>query len=163
MPNPRLPSLSHPPHCALNPTPRPRHDEPIVRIARVANAGAVNTLIPLADGRIRGDNTDWLGIRACLERHARARARAGGDDDGADGAGGLVLGAGGTARAALFALHAMGVSPLYTWNRTASKAEALAQEFGAQVRARARTSGCPRSLACARGDVASTHERHQSA
>lgn len=38
----------------------------------------------------------------------------------------LVLGAGGTARAACYALKNMGVVNLYVYNRTLSKAEALA-------------------------------------
>lgn len=38
----------------------------------------------------------------------------------------LVLGAGGTARAACYALKNMGVSNLYLYNRTLSKAQALA-------------------------------------
>jgi pentafunctional AROM polypeptide len=92
-------------------------------------------LIRLPGGRLRGDNTDWIGIRECLLPHLRARTAAGAD--GGKGAGGLVLGAGGTARAALYALRAMGVSPLYAWNRTAAKAAALAAEFGAEVRTRA--------------------------
>lgn len=98
-------------------------------------------MIRLPDGRIRGDNTDWLGIRACLSRHLSASTSAAAATGSADGAGGLVLGAGGTARAALYALRAMGVTPLYAWNRTAAKAAALATEFGAEVCASGATRG----------------------
>jgi pentafunctional AROM polypeptide len=101
----------------------------------------VNTLIRLPSGKIRGDNTDWLGIRACLLPLLRARASAAGTT--AAGAGGLVLGAGGTARAALYALRSMGVSPIYAWNRTASKGAALAAEFGAEVRRATRPFTAP--------------------
>ena len=35
--------------------------------------GAVNTITKLADGRLRGDNTDWLGIKNQLEAKAPPR------------------------------------------------------------------------------------------
>jgi len=35
--------------------------------------GAVNTITKLADGRLRGDNTDWLGIKNQLEVKAPPR------------------------------------------------------------------------------------------
>ncbi|HEX2903432.1 MAG TPA: hypothetical protein VHO01_08240, partial [Jatrophihabitans sp.] len=54
--------------------------------------GAGNTLLPAADGW-HADNTDWRGIRDCLRAHqVAATGRV------------LVLGAGGTAQAALAAL-----------------------------------------------------------
>ena len=37
--------------------------------------GAVNTVIKLADGRLRGDNTDWLGIKRQLEAKAPPRSQ----------------------------------------------------------------------------------------
>jgi pentafunctional AROM polypeptide len=42
---------------------------------------------------------------------------------------GLVIGAGGTARAALYTLHKMGIKKIYLWNRTASKAFDLKKAF----------------------------------
>ena len=35
--------------------------------------GAVNTITKLGDGRLRGDNTDWLGIKNQLEAKAPPR------------------------------------------------------------------------------------------
>jgi 3-dehydroquinate dehydratase/shikimate dehydrogenase len=70
-------------------------------------ARAVNTLVNLGD-RIIADNTDVDGFAALLPRHARRAA---------------VLGAGGTARAALVALENAGI-PVTVYNRTASKGDA---------------------------------------
>lgn len=85
--------------------------------------GAVNTVIPTtsSDGKrvLVGDNTDWLGIRACIV----AQLSTGVVKNG------LVIGGGGTARAALYALHALGTETIYLWNRTKSKAEELARAF----------------------------------
>ncbi|KAF5339743.1 hypothetical protein D9611_009172 [Ephemerocybe angulata] len=88
--------------------------------------GAVNTVIPQAvsadsgSGRILvGDNTDWLGIKASItQRLSPLEIHAG-----------LVIGAGGTARAAIYALQNLGVKTIYLHNRTKSKAEALAAVF----------------------------------
>jgi pentafunctional AROM polypeptide len=89
--------------------------------------GAINTLTRLEDGRIRGDNTDWLGIAGLLSRALRPPPAAG------DVA--IVIGAGGTARAAAYALRHLGFSdvdrPLMICNlRTPARAVALAKEFG---------------------------------
>ncbi|KAI8320420.1 Pentafunctional AroM protein [Martensiomyces pterosporus] len=90
--------------------------------------GAVNTVIPVesSDGKrsLVGDNTDYLGIAGCLKRtqiDAQTAAFA--------SATALVIGAGGTARAALYALHSLGVPNVLIYNRTASRAEQLAGEF----------------------------------
>ena len=80
--------------------------------------GAVNT-VTLRAGRLHGSNTDWLGLARALERETKLAGRKA-----------VVLGAGGTARAAVFALleHGASVSVL---NRTPARAEALARELGA--------------------------------
>jgi len=92
-------------------------------------AGAVNTLVPLADGRWRGDNTDGAGlVRDLTGRHALdLRGRRG-----------LLLGAGGAARAVAFALLDAGVAELTIVNRTAERADALADAIGQPTRAHAR-------------------------
>lgn len=85
--------------------------------------GAVNTIIPVIEGRnriLRGDNTDWLGIRESI----RSRAPSIGTPAAA-----LVIGAGGTARAAIFALQSLGAQRIYLFNRTASKAQVLVEAF----------------------------------
>ncbi|KAJ1956709.1 3-dehydroquinate dehydratase (3-dehydroquinase), partial [Linderina pennispora] len=89
--------------------------------------GAVNTVIPdIRNGKrvLVGDNTDYLGICGCLER---ARATAG--TQKFTSATALVIGAGGTSRAALYALYTLGVRNVALFNRTASRAHQLAGEF----------------------------------
>jgi len=78
--------------------------------------GAVNTLT-YEEGRIEGDNTDAGGFLDALD---------------ADPAGWrcLVLGAGGSARAVVWALREAGAGEVSIWNRTAERAAALAGEFG---------------------------------
>ncbi|KAJ2857337.1 hypothetical protein GGI22_003541, partial [Coemansia erecta] len=91
--------------------------------------GAVNTVVPATDaeGKNRvlvGDNTDYLGIAGCL-RDAQLASQA----EGFATAHALVIGAGGTARAALYALHTLGVRHVSLFNRTAAHAELLATQF----------------------------------
>jgi len=87
--------------------------------------GAVNTVIArtAADGSrtLIGDNTDWLGIRNCVSARLSIDAPA--------PTTGLVIGAGGTSRAAIYALHRLGVQRIYLYNRTRSSAETLAGAF----------------------------------
>ncbi|SCW04225.1 LAFE_0H08834g1_1 [Lachancea fermentati] len=83
--------------------------------------GAVNTVIPLGDGKFRGDNTDWLGILNSLISN--------GVPEGASNSAGLVVGAGGTSRAAIYALHKLGCSKIFMINRTASKLHDLKKDF----------------------------------
>src|SRR5262249_54390137 len=84
-------------------------------------AGAVNTVSALPDGRWHGDNTDGAGlVRDLTERHALdLRGRRG-----------LLLGAGGAARAAAFALLDAGVAELTIVNRSPARADALADAIG---------------------------------
>lgn len=82
--------------------------------------GAVNTLW-LEDGRLKGANTDAPGFSANLDQYAP------GWND-ADTA--LVLGAGGAARAILFALKQAGIGEIRLVNRTIERARELADRFG---------------------------------
>jgi pentafunctional AROM polypeptide len=70
------------------------------------------------DGKVCGTNTDWIGIKRCAESYLKKDFV------------GIVLGAGGTSRAALYALKEMGAKEIRIWNRTESKAAQLAHEFG---------------------------------
>ena len=90
--------------------------------------GSVNTLIARREFDeddftrvIYGDNTDWKGMYNPLRRL------------GAAGPGRcLILGAGGTARAAAYVAQKLGLDPVY-WNRTPAKAAILAETFGGTV------------------------------
>lgn len=89
--------------------------------------GAVNTVIPIrnAEGNVTalvGDNTDWIAIETLARRSLRTVHLA---DPNLTG---LVIGAGGSARAALFALYRLGVKRILLFNRTLANAEALAKE-----------------------------------
>lgn len=95
------------------------------RDAAAEAIGAVNTLVVQDDGTIEGRNTDAHGFFAHLtaaapQWHAQMPA--------------IVLGAGGAARAVLFALRAAGVPEIRVVNRTLARAEALAAAFGPTIR-----------------------------
>ncbi|KAK1761144.1 Pentafunctional AROM polypeptide [Echria macrotheca] len=100
-------------------------------VDEVSNAarviGAVNTIIPVSrrgeKPSLVGDNTDWMGMvfslrSAGLFRRSRE----------ANGAG-MVVGSGGTTRAAVFALHDLGYSPIYVVARSAERVKDLAESF----------------------------------
>lgn len=77
--------------------------------------GAANTL-SFADDRVTADNTDASGIVQALQFDPAGKRA-------------LVLGAGGSARAAAWALAGAGAE-VSIWNRTADRAAALAAELG---------------------------------
>jgi len=88
--------------------------------ARAASAGAVNTLIPLPDGQIRGDNTDGAGlVRDLTINHGFLLS----------GSRVLLLGAGGASRGVVRPLLEQGPEHLTIANRTAIKAESLAKSL----------------------------------
>jgi shikimate dehydrogenase len=89
---------------------------------RAGIAGAVNTVIRLPDGRLRGDNTDGSGFVRDLTRNlgiSVAAQRV------------LLLGAGGAARGLLAPLLALEPAELVIANRTPQRAAELAQRFAA--------------------------------
>ena len=76
--------------------------------------GAANTL-SFADGRIQAANTDATGLLAALPGPVAGRSA-------------LVLGAGGSARAAVWALAGEGAL-VSVWNRTAERADELVRDL----------------------------------
>lgn len=88
--------------------------------------GAVNTIIPTADGSVVGDNTDWIGI-------VNAFASVGVTPvTGKKALSALVVGAGGTSRAAIAALNSLGFATIYLLNRTTENAQEVASAFPAE-------------------------------
>lgn len=79
--------------------------------------GALNTVLRI-DERLVGTNTDWLGCLRALERETPVAGQRA-----------AVLGAGGTARAAVYALQRRGCE-VFVLNRTRERAEALVRELG---------------------------------
>ncbi len=106
------------------------HKQAIMDICTTLNdeakkIGAVNTVVFHKSGEIEGRNTDAYGFIA------NARETCPGFDFGRGPA--VVLGAGGAARAILYALKREGVPEIRIANRTIEAAETLAEEFGARV------------------------------
>ncbi|GAA5914631.1 hypothetical protein JCM8208_002097 [Rhodotorula glutinis] len=88
--------------------------------------GAVNTIIPVEENgarRLVGDNTDWLGLLELIETNVTS------DNDRTDASTSLVLGAGGTCRAAVYALHKAGYKTIYLFNRTRDNADKIVKSF----------------------------------
>jgi 3-dehydroquinate dehydratase/shikimate dehydrogenase len=83
--------------------------------------GAVNTLLCAPGGKLYGFNTDVAGVIIPLEKRMPLK-----------GAKVLVLGAGGSARAAVFGLRDKGAE-VFILNRTPETAAKLAKESGAKV------------------------------
>lgn len=94
--------------------------------------GAINTLVttrsPQANSKVvvKGDNTDWSGLYTLIIDHL---SKGGVHTAKATGKVGLVIGAGGAARAGVYALLQAQFSTIIIWNRTVEKAEKIIQDF----------------------------------
>ncbi len=107
------------------------HKEAALAIAdeatpRARAIGAANTLVIDPDGRVLADNTDSFGFAENLREGAGGALR---PDHPA-----VILGAGGAARAVVYALIEAGFTDLRLANRTRLRAEALRDAFGPTVR-----------------------------
>jgi shikimate dehydrogenase len=105
------------------------HKEAALRVADSASdaasaIGAANTLT-FEDGAIEADNTDAQGFLDALGEPLAGRRV-------------LVLGAGGAARAVVWAAREAGAGEVFVWNRTTERARLLAADFGVEAVERAR-------------------------
>ena len=87
---------------------------------RAEVAGAVNTLVLQADGKIHGDNTDGIGLIRDLTDNLKINIC---------GQNVLILGAGGAVRGVLEPLLALSPATLTIANRNLERARQLAQDF----------------------------------
>ncbi|KIC40928.1 shikimate dehydrogenase [Ruegeria sp. ANG-S4] len=106
------------------------HKEAALRLAdhvsdRASVIGAANTLVFRNDGSIHADNTDGYGFIENL--------RAGAPDWVPQDGPAVVFGAGGAARAILWALADAGVPEILLTNRTRTRADHLKEEFGQRI------------------------------
>ncbi|KAL5363547.1 hypothetical protein BJX96DRAFT_167570 [Aspergillus floccosus] len=91
--------------------------------------GAINTLVvrhePAGNGMsqrsVHGDNTDWYGLYSLITEYLTQNRL--------DAPVGLVIGAGGAARAGVYALIRAGVKRVYLANRTPATAHKVMQDF----------------------------------
>jgi shikimate dehydrogenase len=81
--------------------------------------GAANTLV-FENGAVHADNTDVAGFLTALREHA---------PEAPTGMRALVLGAGGAARAVVYALIQAGVAGVEVWNRHPERAAALVADL----------------------------------
>lgn len=86
-----------------------------------AEIGAVNTVVVRRDGSLVGSNTDYLGVLRALEKKLHIK-----------GSRALIFGAGGSARAAAFALARAGAD-VFVCARRESAARALARAAGGEA------------------------------
>jgi len=86
--------------------------------ASAQEIGAVNTISHDDTGGLKGYNTDWIGLVRGLEESFEIKKKTV-----------AILGAGGTARAAVFGIRQRGGTPMII-NRTPERGERLAKEFG---------------------------------
>ena len=95
--------------------------------------GAVNTIVPVRNQdsgtveKLVGYNTDWQGISLSL-RNAGAAPGSGSA---------LVIGTGGTSRAAIYALHSMKFAPIYVLGRSSQNLETLVGSFAEEFNVKA--------------------------
>jgi shikimate dehydrogenase len=102
-------------------------------------AGSVNTIVFEADGRTVGHDTDGAGFLRALRGRVRIR-----------GARVVLVGAGGSARAVGAALVGAGAARIAIANRTAARADVLAERLAALGRTTITTTSL---AALTRGDV----------
>jgi len=85
--------------------------------------GAVNTIVNEA-GKLTGYNTDWIGVVKAFELNGV----------NLKGKKVVIIGAGGAAKAVVYAVKRAGASEVEVYNRTIEKAKALERAFGVKAK-----------------------------
>lgn len=91
--------------------------------------GAVNSLVTVRDPwtllprAVRGDNVDWVGMRANIVRHIRAHNAITSNTKA------VIIGAGGFAHAAIYSLVKLGVRQFYVWSKSKQDAEYMVEHY----------------------------------
>ncbi|KAI1917111.1 hypothetical protein LOZ61_000628 [Ophidiomyces ophidiicola] len=135
-------------------TAKSRHAETIGAVnavlpLRVDSTGYIYPLKEQANQRSRagrigglyGDNTDWVSIFVCLRRGLSPR-----NAISPLKSTGLVIGAGGMARAAIYAMLKLGCRNIFVYNRTIEHAEIVARHFSSLARASSASASSSSSL-----------------
>lgn len=78
----------------------------------------------------KGYNTDHIGIRDCIDKHLSPANAV------RDGTTALIVGAGGMARAAIYACYELGVRRIFIYNRTPENAQRLADYWNNWARSK---------------------------
>ncbi len=102
------------------------HKEKVIPLLDVVDnvamtIGAVNTIIN-KNGELHGTNVDFIGVQGALEEVTSIEGRSV-----------VILGAGGAARAAVFALQKSNAAEVVILNRTIEHAKELAKEFNCKA------------------------------
>ena len=101
--------------------------------------GACNNVYLTKEGKLRGTNTDWRGIKGCLLSGTERR------ENGGKGKPALIVGAGGASRAAVYALFAeLECGEIYVVNRDAQEVADLLSD--AQAYASSSSSRQPKLI-----------------
>jgi pentafunctional AROM polypeptide len=94
--------------------------------------GAVNTIVPVPSAHVGdkqsllGENTDWMGMVFSLRSAGLVQRSA------ATPGAAMVVGSGGTTRAAIYALHQLGYAPIYVVARTPERVKEMSEGFPAE-------------------------------
>ena len=95
------------------------------RLPAAQRLKAVNT-VWIERGKLYGDNTDVAGFLSALDQEAPGWS--------SRPASALIIGAGGAARAIVFALLSRGFPRIYLLNRSPERAKKLAEDFGEAIK-----------------------------
>ncbi|GAM89390.1 hypothetical protein ANO11243_074270 [Dothideomycetidae sp. 11243] len=100
--------------------------------------GAINTIVPTttSDGKtvLTGYNTDYLGMILSLQQAGKDGTPQSSAPEARESS--VIIGGGGTAQAAIYALHKLDYKPIYLVGRNKSKLLSLAQSFDKKFQVR---------------------------